>query len=128
MNVNRLYSSQDTTGSRPPFRLAWIGAFLAVCVLGAAVELVWGDKIINRLEGGRPARERAGIIASYYRAVESGSLPRPANTNAIKIFHLDKGAPYRMAAQVRTESGEMRQYQLMRPPEAAGTNWGFRAN
>jgi hypothetical protein len=126
--VNRPYPSQDKTGSRPPVRLAWIGVVLAVCVLGAAVELIWGDKIINRLEGGRLARERASIVTSYYRAVESGGLPRPANTNAIKIFHLDKGAPYRMAVQVRTESGEMHQYQLMRPPEAAGTNWGFRVN
>ena len=108
--------------------MAWIGVFLAVCVLGSAVELLWGDKIVNWLEGGRPAREIASIIASYYRAAESGSLPRPANADAIEIFHLDKGAPYRMAVQVRTESGEVRRFLLVRPPEAAGTNWGFRAN
>ncbi|MGA2854763.1 MAG: hypothetical protein ABSE90_11625 [Verrucomicrobiota bacterium] len=126
--MKRPYSSQDATGLRPPVPLAWIGVFFAVCVLGASVELLWGDKIVNWLEGGMPARERASIITSYYRAVESGNLPQPASASNIMVYHLDKNAPYRMAVRVRTQSGETRQFQLVRPPEAAGTNWGFRAN
>jgi hypothetical protein len=126
--MNRPYSLWGKTGSRLLFRMAWIGAIVVVGILGPAVELLWGDKIVNFMEGGRPARERASIIASYYRAAESGSLPFPANTNAITIFYLDKGAPYRMAVQVRTVSGETHQFQLVRPTEASGSNWGFRVN
>jgi len=106
--------------------MRWIGALLALCVLGAAAELLWSDKIFNWLAGGRLAHERADIIGSYRRAAEAGSVPRPAGTDALDIYYLAKDSPYRMAVRVRTESGETRQFQLVRPADESGTNWGFR--
>lgn len=108
--------------------MRWIGALLALCILGGAAELLWSDKIFNWLAGGRPAHERADIIGSYRRAAEAGSVPPPAGTDAFEIYYLAKDSPYRMAVRVRTESGETRQFQLVRPAETSGTNWGFLAD
>jgi len=113
-------------GQRPSVRAAWIGVLLALCILVAAAELLWSDHILNWLGQGRLARERSNIIASYRRASETGSLPRAADRDAFEVYHLEKGAPYRTAVRVRTESGETRQFQLVRPPDESGTNWGFR--
>ena len=127
MNLNGQLAKQRTPNERPSVRAAWIGVLLALCILGAAAaELLWGEQIVNWLGRGRIARERANIIASYRREAGTGSLPRPADTNAFEIYHLDKGPPYRMAIRVRTQSGETRRFQLVRPHDEAGTNWGFR--
>ena len=110
---------------RPRLPVVWFDVLLALCVLVAAAELLWGEEIVNWLERGRIARARANIIASYCRAAEAGSLPRPADANAFEVYRPAKDAPYRMALRVRTESGETRHFLLVRPPDEAGTDWGF---
>lgn len=124
--MNGQFAKKGEPDPRPSVQVAWVYAVLVLCLLVAAAELLWGGNIFNWLERGRPAHERAEIIASYRRAAETGSLPQPAHNDAFQIYYLEKSAPYRMAVRVRTESGETRQFQLVRPREASGTNWGFR--
>ena len=124
--MNWPHAKQREPDQRPSIKTRWFGVLLALCVLVAVAELLWGEQIVNWLARGRIARERANIIASYLRAAETGSLPRPADTNAFEIYVLDKGAPYRKALRVRTEAGETRWFQPLRPSDGSETNWSFR--
>ena len=122
--MNRQLAKPSELVPRPSGPAAWFIGPLALCLLVAA-ELRWGAAIHDWLGGGRLSRERASIIASYCQKVGLDHLPQPAGTNAFEILHLDKGPPYRMAVRVRIQSGETRQFELVRPREESGTNWGF---
>ena len=120
--MNERGSEQAKPDWRPRIRLTWVEVFLALCVLGAAAELLWGDKILDWLEGGRISRDRASIIASYYRNVEAGLLLQPAASDAFEIYHVDKNSPDRMAVRVRTQTGDTHRYEVVRSVGGSGTN------
>ncbi len=98
---------------------------LALCVLGGAAELLWGERIYDWMRLGQISRERARIIQSYQQNAAQGLVSKPADANSIEVYRPDKSSP-RTAIRVRTQAGETIQYEALRPAGSATTNWSFR--
>lgn len=124
--MNVLCPERRTSSWRSPDSPAWIEIFLALCILGSAVELFWGGKIHDWLHGGKISRDRASIIAEYQRQALAGRLPEPAGANAFEIYHGDKNSPRRMSMRVHTQTGEIIHLTIKRAADGSVTNWVFR--
>jgi hypothetical protein len=124
VNMNVQHSEQNTP-SRRSLTYLCMCLVVVLSLIAAVAELLWGDRIYDLMVGGRISRERAGIIASYFRQVEAGLLPQPTDTNAFEVYHPNKNSP-ELAVRVRARSGEIHRFRLVRPNDQSGTNWGFR--
>jgi hypothetical protein len=66
--------------------------------------------------------QQQNIITSYYREVAAGKVPMPMNTNSIRVFRFEPGAPLDRVL-VETESGK--HWFFAKSTDGSGTNWVF---